>query len=105
MRTKMTATPRDYAAVTRIPSVARPTRQKANRVRMLSRRAAPKRTGGGARSISVVRWYDKTTQTVAFRISWDRRHFYMIFPEEGTSKMSARHFMKRAAAQVQQEQE
>jgi HK97 gp10 family phage protein len=93
------------AAVSRSQAVARPTRQKANRLRKLARQNAPKRTGAGARSISVIRWYDQRTQMVAFRVSWDRRHFYMLFPEVGTNKISARRFLQRAAEQVQNEQE
>src|SRR3954471_7429592 len=100
MRYKMHVDNRTLAAVSRVPAVARPVRQKAGRVRTLARRAAPKRTGAGARSISVVRWYDKATQTVAYRVSWDRAHFYMLFSEVGTNKIRAREFMRRAAEQV-----
>lgn len=90
----------ELAAITRTPVVTKRVRQEANLVRKLARRAAPKRTGAGARSIGVQRWYDTATKTVAFRVTWDRKHFYMIFVEDGTHKVRARHFLRGAGETV-----
>jgi HK97 gp10 family phage protein len=91
---------RTLAAVSRTPAVTKGVRQGANAVRRIARRGAPKRTGAGARSIAVQRWYDKPTGMVTFRVTWDRSHFYMIFNEDGSRTNRARHFLRQAAEQV-----
>lgn len=93
----------ERAAISRVPSVTKQTRSAANSVRRVARRKAPKRTGAGSRSISVQRWYDKDTRVVSFRVTWDRAHFYMLFSEDGTGKVRAKHFLRDAAREVQGE--
>jgi HK97 gp10 family phage protein len=51
---------------------------------------APKRSGAGARSIHAEVVGDEV------RVSWDRDSFYMLFHELGTSRMSARPFLRPA---------
>jgi HK97 gp10 family phage protein len=53
--------------------------------------AAPKDTGAGAASIHAERVGGEV------RVGWDNDHWYMLFPEVGTSKMSARPFLRPAA--------
>ena len=55
-----------------------------------ARQAAPKRTGEGAASIHA----EEVDGEV--RVGWDRDHFYLGFFELGTSKMSARPFLRPA---------
>lgn len=52
--------------------------------------AAPKRTGSGAASIHAERVGGEV------RVGWDRDHFYLLFSEVGTSRMSARPFLRPA---------
>lgn len=52
--------------------------------------AAPKLTGAGAASIHAEASGD------GVRISWDEAHNYMFFQEVGTSRMSARPFLRPA---------
>jgi HK97 gp10 family phage protein len=87
-------------AMARTPSVMRETRRTANQVRAIARRNAPKRTGAGARSITVDREFRSGSRTGAFLVSWDRRHFYMVFNEDGSRTNRARHFLRRAAEEV-----
>lgn len=60
-----------------------------------ARDAAPKSTGAGAASIhaELVQTYNGV---YVARVGWDRDHFYMMFHELGTSKMSARPFLRPA---------
>lgn len=55
---------------------------------------APKSTGAGAASIHC----EVTTEggEAVARVSWDAAHFYMYFHEVGTSRMSARPFLRPA---------
>ena len=53
-------------------------------------RDAPKDSGAGARSIRAEIVGDE------IRVSWNRDHFYMFFHEVGTSKKSARPFLRPA---------
>jgi len=55
---------------------------------------APKESGDGAASIGYRTFRNSTG--VSVRISWDRDHFYMLFPEIGTSEMPARPFLRPA---------
>lgn len=57
--------------------------------------AAPKRTGRGAESIhgEVV----EAADGLRVRVSWDVDHFYMSFAETGTSRETARPFLRPAA--------
>jgi HK97 gp10 family phage protein len=57
---------------------------------------APKQTGAGARSIHHELGYDENGAYV--RISWDVKHFYMAFPEFGTSRQAATPILRPAAA-------
>lgn len=59
---------------------------------------APKRTGAGAASIRGEAVLDRGEWTV--RISWDRAHGYMRFPNFGTRYIRAQHFLERAAGAV-----
>lgn len=59
-----------------------------------ARSAAPKRTGAGAASIGVTMTADAKGPVA--RVGWDAAHFYMRFQELGTSKMSARPFLRPA---------
>lgn len=56
---------------------------------------APRATGEGAESITHEVGEDADGAYV--RVSWDRDHFYMFFHEVGTSRMSARPFLRPAA--------
>jgi HK97 gp10 family phage protein len=60
-----------------------------------ARDAAPKSTGAGAASIhaELVQTYNGV---YVARVGWDRDHFYMMFHELGTSRMSARPFLRPA---------
>lgn len=60
-----------------------------------ARAAAPRETGAGAESIEyeVVDGPDGAY----VRVSWDRDHDYMRFPELGTSETPARPFLRPAA--------
>ena len=60
-----------------------------------ARDAAPKRTGAMADSITheIVR----DSGGLSVRVSWDSEHFYGIFAELGTSKETARPFLRPAA--------
>ena len=55
---------------------------------------APKATGAGAASIHAETAEDSRGKHV--RVGWDRDHFYMLFAEVGTSRMSARPFLRPA---------
>lgn len=55
---------------------------------------APKDTGEGADSITYRT--HRGPDGVSIRIGWDRKHFYMLFPEIGTSEMPARPFLRPA---------
>ena len=55
---------------------------------------APKRTGAGAASISAEMGEDG--DGAYDRVTWDAAHYYMFFQEVGTSKMSARPFLRPA---------
>jgi HK97 gp10 family phage protein len=57
--------------------------------------AAPRDTGAGAESIQHEVGEDADGAYV--RVSWDRDHFYMFFHEVGTSRKSARPFLRPAA--------
>ena len=57
--------------------------------------AAPRKTGQGAESIR--QEVGEDADGAFFRVSWDKDHFYMFFHEVGTSKMSARPFLRPAA--------
>lgn len=52
--------------------------------------SAPKDTGEGAASIHAERVEGEV------RVGWDEDHFYMIYPEVGTSAQSARPFLRPA---------
>jgi len=56
--------------------------------------AAPKDSGEGARSIRAEVAHDEDGPHV--NVSWDKAHFYMAFHELGTSRMSARPFLRPA---------
>jgi HK97 gp10 family phage protein len=60
-----------------------------------AREAAPKNTGAGAASIraELIQTYEGV---YVARVGWDRDHFYMMFHELGTSRMSARPFLRPA---------
>ena len=55
---------------------------------------APNLTGAGARSIDAERELGVRDQSVL--ISWDRRHFYLIFHEQGARHLPARPFLEPA---------
>jgi HK97 gp10 family phage protein len=57
---------------------------------------APRRTGRGAASIHAEPDQDLPG---AFRVSWDRDHFYMSFQNDGTGHQRARHFVEDALSQ------
>lgn len=59
---------------------------------------AAKRTGAGARSIQAEPV--RTADGWEFRVSWDKRHGYMRFPEFGTRHMRAQPALRRAAEMV-----
>ncbi len=59
-----------------------------------ARQAAPKDSGDGAASIAHEVGQDSEGAFV--HVSWDRVHFYMAFPELGTSHQSARPFLRPA---------
>ncbi len=56
--------------------------------------AAPKASGAGAASIHHVVGVDGDGAYA--HVSWDRDHFYLGFHEFGTSRMSARPFLRPA---------
>jgi HK97 gp10 family phage protein len=60
-----------------------------------AQRDAPKRTGAGAASIAYE--IDHDSKGAVVRVSWDKDHWYMIFAEVGTSKETARPFLRPAA--------
>jgi HK97 gp10 family phage protein len=60
-----------------------------------AQRDAPKDTGEGAASIQYELGHDSRGSFV--RVSWDRKHFYMMFQELGTSQHTARPFLRPAA--------
>lgn len=61
---------------------------------MTGRMLAPKDTGAGAASIHAESVVD--AQGPAADISWDREHYYMIFPHQGTKYMPPRPFLEDA---------
>lgn len=56
--------------------------------------AAPKATGAGAASIHAEVVDGPDGRHVG--VGWDDAHFYMLFPEVGTSKMGPRPFLRPA---------
>jgi HK97 gp10 family phage protein len=60
-----------------------------------ARAGAPKDTGAGAASIDYEVGEDSKGAYV--RVSWSKDRFYMMFVELGTSKKSARPFLRPAA--------
>ena len=60
-----------------------------------ARADAPKDTGKGAASIDYEVGEDSKGAYV--RVSWSKDRFYMLFSEVGTSKKSARPFLRPAA--------
>jgi hypothetical protein len=98
--------PEAWAALTQLPQVKREVRKGAARVRTDARRGAPKRTGAGARSIGVASTYDRATKTVGFKVTWDRKHFYMGFYNNGAvfasgRRIRAQQFLEEAARKNQ----
>jgi HK97 gp10 family phage protein len=89
------------AALSQRREVAQQVRRVAAEVRDEARRLAPKDTGAGAKSIRVVRDFDRQSRAVTYRVSWDKTHFYMGFHEFGTSTQPARPFLRPAAEKVQ----
>lgn len=57
------------------------------------RRLAPEDTGEGADSID----FELDESGDFYRVSWDKAHFYMYFPEVGTDDEPARPFMRPVA--------
>lgn len=57
---------------------------------------APRDTGAGAESIQ--HEVGEDSEGAYVRVSWDRDHFYMFFHEVGTSRKSARPFLRPAAS-------
>lgn len=57
---------------------------------------APKDTGAGAASIHAEPAPDGT----GWRVSWDRAHFYLSFPELGTEHQPARPFARPVADEI-----
>ena len=57
------------------------------------KRRAPKDTGAGAESIG----YEPDPDGHGFRVTWDKDHFYMAFPELGTEHQPARPFARPTA--------
>lgn len=88
-------------AISRTPTVTRGTRRYAADLRTVARSYAPKRTGKGARSITINR--TTTPQGVTgFKVSWTKDRFYMLFQEEGTDHgIVGKHFLLRAARVIE----
>ena len=61
---------------------------------------APKDTGAGAKSIRA-ELVTKGVDEPEVRVSWDRDHYYMAFPEFGTEDRPATPFLRAAAARYQ----
>lgn len=57
---------------------------------------APKRTGGGARSVHS----EPDPTQPGFRVGWDRQHFYLSFAELGTEDQPARPFARPVADEI-----
>jgi HK97 gp10 family phage protein len=95
-------------AISRTASVTRGTRRRAAEVRDVARSRARKRTGAGARGIFIQRSTSRSGSgtpsppgAVIFKVSWNRRQFYMGFQHEGTVQgISPDKFLERAAAIV-----
>jgi HK97 gp10 family phage protein len=58
---------------------------------------APKHLGFGAASIRAELFHDRLGEPEV-RISWDKRHYYMRFPEFGTEYQRAQPFLRLVAA-------
>ena len=96
------------ALASRTPAIAGELRRRANRIRTVARRNAPKKTGALARSIGVQKTYDSRSRSVSYKVAWDKAHFYGLFHENGWTdrggnRHSGREFLTRAAEQVQRE--
>ena len=68
----------------------------ARAIARMAERLAPKLSGAGAASIRAEEQDDGT-----WRISWDKEHDYMRYPELGTEEMSAQPFLRPAAKRLE----
>lgn len=84
----------ELARVAALPGVGAALRDVGDQVAERAAAAAPKDSGEGARSIRAELSDDRGLPVV--RVSWDRAHFYMLFHEVGTSRKSARPFLRPA---------
>ena len=90
-----------YGEIARVgrsnPQVRRRKQRDAQAIARVAEQLAPKDTGAGAASIHEEEQPDGT-----WRVSWDKEHAYMIFPELGTENQEAQPFLRPAAKRLEQ---